>query len=568
MREEELRRTKVSRVKVALALLFGVLTVLLTACPGPNEVKPEIILSADKSNIIGSANVTLKVEVTKGVVDSVTFKGTKGAAIPPVTKANTAGDFVAVVSVAETTTFTAEAKGPAGTTTTPAAKAVTVTVTPSAETPVAPSQTFKTYKEVALLYGVTPTGFSATSTVTVQGIKGDVAAATDKTTAKGGKVSIVAGKDALAFNYRPATSFVGSDDSFEYTVSLNGKTATGKITVTVADLPVEIFKISTLGDLNSTVANQTVIVTKEIPCSTNPCVRLLEGQTLTGKVVTSDGITILSPTAGIKANIPNTREAGTASCGVKPRPNCLETVVIELADNTSVEHLQISGEGERYFVAIRGVTYEGSNILEGNITIGNVVIKNSNGKPIYFKCKDFPCSQSTQYGAYNLTIDKLRLESAFDTLVIGVPGRLTFKDSSIELKQPTVNNQDFGDNVGIDLEDLLSAPIEFNNVDVFMESPKKNLDDGGESYTAVPFAVTNRKSGSTTNLTVANCDITFGDPDINWSLSNVKTFKLEVFSGANISITSNSLNNTSQATGDDVERKGAGTIIGKIGGLE
>lgn len=558
----ELRRTNIGKAKLGVVLLLAALTLLLTACPGTEPVaKPEITLSVDKPSLPdGGGDVILKADVTKGTVTSVTFKRDKGGAIPPVTTPNADGDFVTTARVSETTTFTATATGPGGTTTTPPASSVKVTVdTPSSSDPKAPSQTFKTYREITFVSGITPTDFSASSAITVAGIEGDVRATTDQATAQGGTVTINAGKNVLAFSYKPQAGFIG-DDSFEYTVSANGKTATGRISVSVGELPSKISKISTLSEIAGLPEAQTIILTKQIFCNASPCIRLKNNQVLTGLVTTTDGVTITSPTAGIIANIPGTRQPGTAS------GSGAETRVVELADNTTVEGIEITGEGQRYFVAIFGATYEGSSLLEGNINIKNVTVKNSNGKPLYFKCSDFPCSQSVNYGAYNLTMDNLRVESAFDTLVIGAPGQLTFKNSFVDLRQPTVNNQDFGDNVGIDVEDVLSASVEFNNVDVFMESPKKNLDDEGESYTAVPFTITNRKSGSTTDLTVANCDITFGEPDSNWSLSSVRTFKLSASSGATIAISSDSLNNTSEATGNDVER--TGNITGEIGGLE
>jgi hypothetical protein len=554
-------------LRVKRLLLLALSAVTLAACSDPappTDVKPEIRLSTDKQSVAAGASVTLKVDVLKGRVDSVTFKANKGAAIPPVTRPNAEGDFVATVTLQETTIFTAEATGPGGTTTTPASEAITVTVTgdPPLESPEAPSpsEAFKTYREVLYVSGLTPTEFSATSAWKVDGIKGDVEAVT-QTTASGGTVSILAGKNTLAFSYKPKAGFVGSD-SFDYTVTANGITKTGKIKVEVALLPNTIFPLSFLPDFNSTQTNQTVLVTKSLSCSANPCIRLREGQTLTGKVVTDEGITLISPTAEIKANISGTRQPGTAS------GSGTETRVIELSDNTSVKNLKISGDGSRYFVAIFGATYDGPAILEGKINIENVTITGSNGKPIYFACKDFPCSQSIVYGEYDLTIDNLRVESAFDTLVVSVPGKFTFKNSFVELKQPTVNSQAFGDNVGIDLTDLLGAILEFDNVDVYMESPKKKLDNGPISYTAIPFVISSNKAGETTTLVFKNNDITFGEPDGNWSLSTVKSVKLAVASGATMNIVS-STGNTSEATGNDVDRSSvAGTITGTLGGLE
>jgi Bacterial Ig domain len=548
----------------------GVLVLLIAACSNPSDptpnVKPEISLSADKTALTGSGDVTLTVNVLAGGVDSVTFKADKGSPIPSVTTPNAEGDFVTTVTLQETTTFTAEATGPGGTTTTPASEAVTVTVTeeppPPVESPEAPSpaQAFKTYREVTYVHGITPTEFSATSAWTVEGVKGDVAAET-KATASGGTVTILAGTNTLAFSYKPKANFTGSD-SFEYSVSANGITKTGTIKVEVALLPSSIFPLSFLPDFNSTLINQTVLVTKPLFCTTSPCLRLREGQTLAGKVVTGDNITLTSPTAEISANIPGTRQPGTAS------GSGTETRVVELSDSASVKDLKISGEGSRYFVAIFGATYDGPAVLEGKINIENVTITDSNGKPIYFACKDFPCSQSVLYGEYDLTIDNLRVESAFDTLVVSVPGKFTFKNSVVELKQPTVNSQAFGDNVGIDLTDLLGATLEFDNVDVYMESPKKKLDNGPVTYTAIPFVISSGKPGETTTLVFKNNDITFGQPDSNWSLSTVKTVKLAVASGAAMNIV-DSTGNTSEATGNDVDRSSVvGTITGTLGGLE
>ncbi|MGL4611615.1 MAG: hypothetical protein ACRCYY_18375 [Trueperaceae bacterium] len=178
--------------------------------------------------------------------------------------------------------------------------------------------------------------------------------------------------------------------------------------------------------------------------------------------------------------------------------------------------------------------YHDTAILEGNIAIEHVTIREAQGKPIYFACRDFPCHQNITYGHYDLTISGLEVESAFDTLVVSVPGKLTFQNSVIELKQPTINSQAFGDNVGIDVADLLGALLTFDNVDVYMESPRKKLDNGPLDYSAVPFIISNERASTTTTLTVKNCHTTFGIPDSNWSLATVKTFKLRAVSGATL----------------------------------
>jgi hypothetical protein len=547
---QEFSLIRLRNVRIGLVLLVISALLFFAGCTNSSGTSaPEIALKVDQKTVANGDEVTLTAEVLKGTVTSVTFKADKGAAIPPVTTPNQAGDFVAKVQVTQTTTFTAEATGPEGTSkATPATKA---TVTVTSEPPEAPAQTFTAYKDVSLLVGITPTDFAATSDLTVEGVKGNVEAVTDQATAKGGKVTIEAGSNALAFNYRPAKSFTGTD-SFDYTVSGNGETKTGTITLTVKNLPTNVTLLSTLANIGETqIVNQTIVLTKTIACASSPCISLLEGQTLTGKAVTTDGITLVSPTAGILANIPGTRQPGTAS------GQGAETRVIELADGSSVKNLTIDGSGEKYFVAIFGTTYDdGSTRLEGNINIEDVVIKNSNGKPIYLKCQAPACDPNILYGEYNLTINNLRIESAFDTVVIGSPGTLSFTNSVIELKPP------FGDNVGIDIVDTIGASLTLDNVDVFMETTDYILDGNANTDgNGKPFIITSNKPGATTTLTVKNCDITYGD---SVNLSSVITFKLQA-NNATISIV-NSTGNTSEATNPSIQPTitGTGAINGTL----
>jgi hypothetical protein len=563
-------RKKVSKSMLSLTLLFAGLLVVLIACdtPPPPVLKPELTLSVDKTNLAdGGGEVVLTAKVTKGKATSVTFKADTGAVIPPVTSANATGDFVARVNVTATTKFTAQATGPTGAGTATEAKTVTVAPPNPVNDPKAPSSTsaLEGFEDVHLVVGAS-SGLAVTVT-TIPGVTGEISGEVQsetKDTGKG-KVTIKAGTDKLEFVYEPNPGAT-DEDFFEYTVVKTGREAKGRIDINLQSLPSDIDVINgddDVADINAS-SSQRIFLAKDVTCSTNPCVRLKAGQQFIGVgSVTVDGVTIANTSSTrpkITANIPGTRQPGT------PGGSGSESRVIELADNTRIEGIEIDGTGQRYFVALFGATYEGSSVLEGDIAINNVLIKNSNGKPVYFKCSDFPCSQSVDYGGYDLTIEALRVENAFDTLVIGAPGSLVFEDSFVELSQPTVNSRSFGDNVGIDVEDMLSASLEFNDVDVFMESPKNKLDNNPINYSAVPFVITNRRSGSTTDLTFTNNDITFGDPDSNWSLSSVRTIKLSASAGASISISSGSVSNTSEATGNDVER--IGTITGTLGGLE
>ncbi|MGL4609162.1 MAG: Ig-like domain-containing protein [Trueperaceae bacterium] len=562
--------SEMSYAKLQRAIWGVILSVLLVACSSLDTSAPEIRLSVDQTTLAEGGNVTLTAEVIGGVVTSVTFKGSNSVPIPPVTIPNEAGNFVANVLVNETTTFTAEAASPDGLVTTPPTESVTVAVevpnpeapdpeAPDSEAP-SPGEPLVTYRNVTFVSGVEPDGFSAQSDWKVEGILGNIQEAT-VTTAQGGTVTIAAAQNALNFSYKPKENYVGAD-FFDYTVDVDGEQQTGTIKIRVEYLPDTIYPLSTLVNLKNTVVNQTVLVVKPLYCNSDSCAQLKEGQTLTGETITEDGVTLRNPEAKIIADIPGTRQAGTAS------GSGLESRVLELSDDTAVSHVEIVGSGEGYFTAIFAPTYDRKGgVLEGTIALEHIRIAGGSGKPLYFACKDYPCNPDIAYGGYQLLIDDLTVESAFDTLVIGVPGKLEFKNSSIELKQPHINSKAFGDNVGIDIVDLLGASLTLEGLKVYMESPRKQLDNGPLDYSAATFVIASDGVGKTTKLTVKNCDLSFGEPDANWSLDTVKTFKLHTILGSGLESV-DSLGNTSEATGAQIERVGEGSFMGTLGGLE
>ncbi len=565
---EEMKRTSVPGGTLGLVLLLAVLLVGLAACDpgGGGKITPEIRLSVDKKAVTSGEEVTLTAEVIKGTVTSVTFKADTAAISPiTVTDVDANGNFVTPVPVTETTTFTAEGAGPDGSkaTSTPTG-GVKVEVKIVVNEPKAPSPTeaVKTYRNVPYALGTTPATYYASSSFTVPGVEGAVVAATDKATAKGGKVTILAGTNELVFTYTPKFDFVGSgssSDSFEYEVTgSNGTLATGTIKVDVLQVPSKITLASSLANVKE-VANtpaQTILLTKQIFCAEDPCVRLAEGQTLTGSVTTVDGVTITSPTAGITANIPNTRRSGTGSCNVPrppgeydPNPNCAESKVIVLADNTTLENIEITStstndESKGYFTAIFAETDDDLlNTLSGNITIKNVTINHSNGKPIYMKF-----GQGGNYGNYSLLIEGLDLNDANDTMVIGNPKTFTFRNSNVELLQPVgisggSGPQPFGDNAGVLVESKIGSNVTIDNVDVFMQSTKYRIDFRlPEGRNASPFEISNRSS-SAMALTVKNCDITYGPSGVVDSGS--VSFKISGNPGT-VNITDSTNNSSSQ----------------------
>jgi hypothetical protein len=505
--------------RIVFTALLLLATVLVACDEGSMTSRPEIRLTVDKSSVLSGDKVTLTAEVIKGPVTSVTFKRDKGEPITPITTPDEQGNFVAEVAVTEKTVFTAQAKGAGGTAAQSKAVTVDITAPPQA---VAVDQTFITYREIPLFYGVTPTDFAATSEVKVEGIVGSVQAETDKATAKGGSVTIQAGENALAFSYTPPTNRFTGLDTFEYLVKSGEQTEPGTITVDVKGLDPKISVVSSLSDIAGLPEAQTIVLNKQLFCNQNPCVRLKNNQTLTGTVTTTDGVTLNGPGAGILANIPGTRQPGTPACRFLPQPvNCSETVVIELADNVTIQNVEIAGEGQGYFVGLRSKSDSNSaNTLSGRITVKDVVMKGSSGKPIYIVY-----GEGTNYGNYNLVIDNLDILDANDTVVIGNPARLEFKNSFIELVKP------FGDNVGINIDNTVDGEIIIDGLEINMESTEYKLDIDSPGFNASPFIIESRGSAAT-KLTVKNTDITIEDI----AASDVFSFRIRAYDSSTTEI--------------------------------
>ncbi|MGL4611614.1 MAG: Ig-like domain-containing protein [Trueperaceae bacterium] len=348
-----------------LAILLGS-SLVLAGCGDVTSSKTEALGKAIKIQFDVEQlrpddhhEVKLKVRVLEGRVESVKFSSSDK--VFTVDETDEASDFVKNVYVKEITTFTATAQGPRGTVTAAPvswsieANSSSPQPTPDPEpdnpqpstSPKAPSssQALITYKDIPFASGLAADEqLSASSSWALSGIVGQVEKGT-KSSEEGGSVSISSAKNALMFSYTPKENFVGTD-AFDYSVSLDGQRATGTVNITVNALPSNLYLLNNLGAASSSTARQTLLVTTTLECNTNPCIRLKEGQTLTGQVTTSDGVTLSNPDAQIIADISGTRPAGTASgAGV-------ESKVIDLTDNSSVSHLTISGTGSSYFTAI------------------------------------------------------------------------------------------------------------------------------------------------------------------------------------------------------------------------
>lgn len=587
----------------SLFLVAVSLLILLTACArqDPATIIPEISLNANKKDLPGGGeDVLLIVEVLNGAqVDKVSFKAEPALEIADVTAPNEKGEFVTRVRVKQTTKFTAEALGPAGMGASEP-NGTLVTVAPlDPDDPFAPdsSADVKGFAGMTLTMAA-PVGLSVVAP-DIPGVTGEISGQVKAETVKSGKgldVEIEAGDGVLRFSY-PATT--RGRDSFEYTVLKGDKEDKGKIFVDIQDVAavasdVEVIDGSDDADDINGSSKPYVLLTKDVNCTVDRCIRLDEGQTLAGAMTIAGLRVTNSVKPKILASIPNTRKSGTATClkdengntvpgappgDFDPYPNCVETNVIVLNDNTTVEHVEITSpdsvtdEANTYFVALfaRGDSTSGENVLDGDIKIKDVTINRSNGKPIYIKYT-FPSANSSGatpvYGNYNLEIDGLDLNDANDTLVIGNPQKLVFKNSTIDLTQPVgisggSGPQPFGDNSGVQIVNYNDGgDITLDNVDVFMESPKYRIDFEAPGDNCTPIEIYNHNayvSSVTTKVLVKNSDITYGTSSLG---GNQASFKIQSI-GGRVDINSASVNNKSVRGFSAVEREG-GIVKGKI----
>jgi hypothetical protein len=582
----ELRSLYGRKARVAFVLVAA-LVVLLTACS--RDALPKVELSADKVLLPeGGDTVVLRLEVTEGTVTSVVFKKQDGTESVTVTTPSAPGVFENERTVTITTTFLAEATGPKG----KVSKTIEVEVAPPnpANDPVAPdsSGALKGFANMAITTGA-PSGLSVI-VASIPGVTGAIVGQVKAETVKskrGVDVTVSAGDGVLSFSY-PATS--KGLDSFEYTVTRAGREAKGKVAIEIQSVPsdVEVIEGSdTITTINSS-SKSIILLAKDVTCTDDDtCINLDGGQTLAG-TLNLDGLTITnSVKPKIIANMPGTRKSGTAFCGTvddllednpdafetgeeyDPRPNCTETRVIELADNVTVEGIEITSssndESSSYFTAMfaKADGDSQSEVLGGKIVIKNVTITRSNGKPIYVQYK--LDGSSSVYADYEMEIEGLTLRDANDTLVLGNPKRLVFKDSSIELVQPEGNNagpQPFGDNVGVQIANYISGDITLDNVDVFMESTRYRIDFMPQGSNAVPFEIVNFRSGAVVSLTVKNTDVVFGDI----LSSDVAAFKVKGETGTVTINGGASLNNTVKEGSSNVPSNNRINRIGNVSG--
>jgi hypothetical protein len=394
-------------MKLRWAILFTVLTVFLTACPGPETLTATLELTAAPNPVpAGGAPVELTATVTEGAenVASVDF-----AVVDATTAFDSDSDTTDNIyngttpdPVTADTRFVATARDADGN----AIGSARVNVTVEDE------------DEVSFTLSATP------NPVPVGG-----AAVTLSTLFSSGRdrVSSVAFSDgsgeigvdsdgADGFSFTTATP-VTADTTFVATArdGTGASLATAEVEVTVgttvpvppgatiADTLAEILAAPSDPPGGATVAAATIAVTADITCTGDPCIPLKVGQKLLG--ASTDGTTLLGTA---------TRKITTNGSGA---------TVIQMANNTSVEGFDFDGTGVYTAILAPGT-------VTGPVTIRNVrigaVIPDSGSKPL-----DLNSS-----GA--VTIEGLNIPDSIRAVDIDGFSSLTFNDSTIGFTLPAV----------------------------------------------------------------------------------------------------------------------------------
>lgn len=484
-----------------LALALG----LLSAC-GDNTPGLTMTLTANPTEVASGATTALEATFTgdSGDVATVEF-AIKDSETAFTTDDTPADGFTATspaVSVA--TTFVARAKDASGAELATAEAPVTTT----GPQPRAADKAVTTLAGVPVVGGGTATGLAVT---------------TDKLVFENGTPQKVAGSETGGvavveangnFTFTPADGFTGAA-SFKYSVG----TAEGTVTVTVNALPDNTVVARSLQDLNDatspTSTVTTIILGDMIVCDADPCIRLKTGQTLQGSGTVA-GVSLSNPNAKLDANRSDAGEL---------------TTVIELAPDTTVEGLEISGED--LFSGIRGRDVD----LSGTINIKDVTLVG----PATNALLTIRHEDGTAFGSfYTLNVEGLTVTGA--NRPIGVSGfsSLNFKDSTVGIDITYApNSAEFG----LSFHAYGDATAVVENIDVVSEQ-------GNPEFAPMKFAQSS--GGGVYNLTVANNDVSFAD---GVDLATVNAY---FFNYGNTSPTTGKIVLNAASTGNTTEASSTG----------
>jgi hypothetical protein len=395
--------------------LFSILVVLLSACGGTTAPTAKLTLTANLSQVASGGKVVLTA-LPENVTDvvSVEFAVVGQAAFFTDTKADD-GFSAESAALSADTTFAATAKR--STSEVVSSNTVLVKVTAASSQPNAENKAVTTLAGVQVVFGGTPEG---------------LAVVTDKLVVQNGTPKLKAATGGVAtlesdgtFTFTPDGT--ANPASFEYEVVSGAVSDTGKVTITIKDLPANTKIINTLAGLTAETGaasiTQTMIVSGTITCNADQdpssaanCVVLKPNQKLIGAGVI-EGVT-LAGTAKIDATFPG--EEGLDS-------NANNLTVVELAPDSTVEGIEISGRD--IYTAINGV----ATTLSGTLTIKNVkIVGPTSNAP--FAIRFLEGSTTGEY--YSLNIDGLTVTDATKRMGVAAFKDLTFKNSSIAMNIP------------------------------------------------------------------------------------------------------------------------------------
>jgi hypothetical protein len=262
-------------------------------------------------------------------------------------------------------------------------------------------------------------------------------------------------------------------------------------TVQVASL--EELQAATAADSTAT----TMMLTGNIICDADPCVRLKAGQTLMG--------------AGETPPVLNADRSGEGNL----------TTVIELAPDTTVMNVEISGPD--IYTAINGVDAE----LTGRITLSNVTVTGPTANaPIAVR-------ETVSSGTYTLLLDGVTVNEITRPMTIANFGQLEITNSTFNL------------NIADNPRGLIFQTGDVGSV--LLNGVTVNSTLASDSFTPITF--TNVGADGTLGVTVANTTVNFPDATPE-ALATARSIIFEAMTDTGkISVqTPTSVGNSSQAT--------------------
>jgi hypothetical protein len=451
--------------------------VFLSACNnGTDTPTTELTLTADPTQVTSGGTTTLTATIIEGAdnVDLVEFAVKDGAVIS--SDDGTDGSYTAVsAALSADTIFVATAKD-SDRTVLGVSNEAFVTVTAALPQANAEDKAVTTLIEVPVVAGETPASLAVTTEQLV--VENGNAEKVE-----GSEVGGVAAVEADGgFTFTPTPGFSGAA-SFRYKVVNDANSDEATVTVTVTPLPGNTRIVRSLADLTTATGDaavETILIGDTIRCNVDNCITLGEGQTLTGGA-TVEGIEVSNPAARIQARVD----------GDEPTdPTQNNITVIELAPNTTLEAIEISGRD--IYTAINGRAVD----LSGTLTIRNVEIGGpTSNAPFAIR---FDGDGGDAFGSYyTLNVDSLNITNATNPIGINAFSSLEFKNSTIGMNiEYAPSSREFG----ISFHAYGDATALVDNLEVSSST-------GNTNFSPVKFAQSS--GGGVYTFTLSNTDVNF-----------------------------------------------------------